>query len=516
MIAQLVLPVHKPVKTKVVNYFARHPHPGKMSLEVEVVLPGVTPHQDEYGNFDELWSTLSKSEMPSITLTREQLTREQRILLGLKGYLPQTMIAKLVLPVYEPVKKLNYFSYRFTKKMCLAVKVVLPGVTPPRDENVDFGATSTGYHKNTGKSTSKISQTDVNVFLNLITQSDGYNRMATNQTDSLSDVQLMRLLDELLSSVTNLRDACGQTDLRDASSQTDILSEEDQTIHLPLIRILDRMVRSRKCHRDAGTQTDSILSVIMLGANINGVSSDESFFKQSATSTPFLQIGVLCGDTASTLVKDEAECNRRSAVDNTQELNSLNKVFLGVDSWDDPTSVGVSPFGMGFVDRDQLMNNAIKPTVQHVVKIDDIKTGETHAAFFGANKSNLLLSVAVANFIGANPENLLFSFYREYQVNYTFECLVQTAHGITSLLQTKRYADKREKDQLWWTRFQLVSFLFNKIRHKVDPLKNTNRNFLRIGGPIQFWSLYKNAMELNSVGIDTNNTLVETVTGEME
>ena len=162
------------------------------------------------------------------------------------------------------------------------------------------------------------------------------------------------------------------------------------------------------------------------------------------------------------------------------------------------------------------MNNAIKPTVQHVVKIDDIKTGETHAAFFGANKSNLLLSVAVANFIGAKPDILLFSFYKEYQVNYTFECLVQTAHGITSLLQTKRYADKLEKDQLWWTRFQLVSFLFNKIRHKVDPLKNTNRNFLRIGGPIQFWSLYKNAMKLYSKGIDTNNTLVETVTGEME
>ena len=409
MIAKLVLPVHKPVKTKVVNYFARHPHPGKMSLEVEVVLPGVTPHQDEYGNFDELWSTLSKSEMPSIALTREQ-----QVLLGLEGYSPQTMIAQLVLPVHKPVKTkvVNYFSYRFTKKMCLAVKVVLPGVTPPRDENVDFGATSTGYHKNTGKSTSKISQTDVNVFLNLITQSDGYNRIATNQTDSLSDLQLMRLLDELVSSVTNLRDACGQTDLRDASSQTDVLSEEDQTIHLPLIRILNRMVRSRKCHRDANTQTDSILSDIMLGANINGVSSDESFFKQSATSTPFLQIGVLCGDTASTLVKDEAECNRRSAVDNTQELNSLNKVFLGVDSWDDPTSVGVSPFGMGFVGRDQLMNNAIKPTVQHVVRIDDIKTGETHAAFFGANKNNLLLYVAVANFIGANTENLLFSFYK--------------------------------------------------------------------------------------------------------
>ena len=463
------------------------------------------------------FSTMSKAEMPSIALTREQ-----QVLLGLEGYSPQTMIAQLVLPVHKPVKtkKVNSFSYRFTKKMCLAVKVVLPGVTPPRDENVDFGATSTGYHKNTRKRKSRISKTDVSLLslwlLNLITQSDGYNRIATNQTDSLSDLQLIRLLDELLSSVTNLRDACGQTDLRDASSQTDILSEEDQTIHLPLIRILDRMVRSRKCHRDAGTQTDSILSVIMLGANINGVSSDESFFKQSATSTPFLQIGVLCGDTASTLVKDEAECNRRPAVDNTQELNSLNKVFLGVDSWDDPTSVGVSPFGMGFVDRDQLMNNAIKPTVQHVVQIDDKKTGETNAAFFGANKSNLLLSVAVANFIGANLENLLFSFYREYQVNYTFECLVQTAHGITSLLQTKRYADKLEKDQLWWTRFQLVSFLFNKIRHKVDPLKNTNRNFLRIGGPIQFWSLYKNAMKLYSTGIDTNNTLVKTVTGEME
>ena len=213
------------------------------------------------------FSTMSKSEMPSIALTREQ-----QILLGLEGYSPQTMIAQLVLPVHKPVKtkKVNSFSYRFTKKMCLAVKVVLPGVTPPRDENVDFGATSTGYQP------------------------------------------------------------------------------------------------------------------------------------WSATSTPFLQIGVLCGDTASTLVKDEAECNRRPAVDNTQELNSLNKVFLGVDSWDDPTSVGVSPFGMGFVDRDQLMNNAIKPTVQHVVKIDDIKTGETHAAFFGANRSNLLLSVAVANFIGAN------------------------------------------------------------------------------------------------------------------
>ena len=41
---------------------------------------------------------------------------------------------------------------------------------------------------------------------------------------------------------------------------------------------------------------------------------------------------------------------------------------------------------MVFVNRDQLMDNAIKPSVQHVV--------------------------AVANFIGANTENLLFSFYK--------------------------------------------------------------------------------------------------------
>ena len=70
-------------------------------------------------------------------------------------------------------------------------------------------------------------------------------------------------------------------------------------------------------------------------------------------------------------------------------------------------TVGVSPCGMVFVNRDQLMNNAIKPSVQHVVRIDDIKTGETHAAFFGANKNNLLLYVAVANFIGANTEQTL-------------------------------------------------------------------------------------------------------------
>ena len=49
-------------------------------------------------------------------------------------------------------------------------------------------------------------------------------------------------------------------------------------------------------------------------------------------------------------------------------------------------TVGVSLCGMVFVNRDQLMNNAIKPSVQHVV--------------------------AVANFIGANTENLLFSFYK--------------------------------------------------------------------------------------------------------
>ena len=155
------------------------------------------------------FSTMSKSEIPSIALTGEQ-----QLLLGLEGYSPQTMIAELVLQVHKPVKTkvVNYFEYHpHPEKVSLAVKVVLPGVTPPRDENVDFGATSTGYHKNTRKSKNKISQTDVTLLslwlLNLITQSDGYNRIATNQTDSLSDLQLIRLLDELVSSVTNLRDA---------------------------------------------------------------------------------------------------------------------------------------------------------------------------------------------------------------------------------------------------------------------------------------------------------------------
>ena len=69
---------------------------------------------------------------------------------------------------------------------------------------------------------------------------------------------------------------------------------------------------------------------------------------------------------------------------------------------------------------------------------------------------------------------------------------------------------------LWWDWFQLVSFLFKKIRHKVDLVKNTNSSFLRIGGPIQFWSLYRNAIKFYSEGIDTNNTLVRTVTGEMD
>ena len=50
-----------------------------------------------------------------------------------------------------------------------------------------------------------------------------------------------------------------------------------------------------------------------------------------------------------------------------------------------------------------------------------------YAAFFGANRSNLLLSVDVATFIGANTENMLFSFYKEYQVNYN--TLVETVTG---------------------------------------------------------------------------------------
>ena len=230
------------------------------------------------------------------------------------------------------------------------------------------------------------------------------------------------------------------------------------------------MVRSRNCLRDASTQTDSILSVNMLGTDINGVS------------------------------------NRQLAVD------SLSRVFLGVDKGDNSTSVGVSKLKRNFVDQDHLLDNTIKPAVKHVVKMDNIETGETHAEFVGANKCNLLFSVAVANFNGVTPENLLFSFYREYHINFTFEFVVHAAHGITSLLQTKRYSDKLEKDQLWWIRFQLISFLFNKIRQKVGPLKNTNRNFLRIGGPIQFWSLYKNAMQITSEGIYTDNTLVATVT----
>ena len=45
------------------------------------------------------FSIMSTAEMPSI-----DLTREQKVLLGLEGYSPQTMIAKLVLPVLEPVK----------------------------------------------------------------------------------------------------------------------------------------------------------------------------------------------------------------------------------------------------------------------------------------------------------------------------------------------------------------------------------------------------------------------------
>ena len=119
MIAKLELPVYKPVKTKVVNYFAIYPHPEKMSLAVEVILPSNTPHQNKNWR-QELLSTMSKSEMPSIALTSEQLTRGQRILLGFNGYPPQTMIAKLVLPVNEPVKKHfksgNYFTYHFKNK----------------------------------------------------------------------------------------------------------------------------------------------------------------------------------------------------------------------------------------------------------------------------------------------------------------------------------------------------------------------------------------------------------------
>ena len=45
------------------------------------------------------FSIMSTAEMPSIDLTREQI-----VLLGLEGYSPQTMIAKLVLPVHKPMK----------------------------------------------------------------------------------------------------------------------------------------------------------------------------------------------------------------------------------------------------------------------------------------------------------------------------------------------------------------------------------------------------------------------------
>ena len=68
---------------------------------------------------------MSKLAMASVALTPEQQNFH-----GLETYPPQTIIAKLVLPVYEEVKiqVINYFA-RKRQKRHLAVKVILPGVS---------------------------------------------------------------------------------------------------------------------------------------------------------------------------------------------------------------------------------------------------------------------------------------------------------------------------------------------------------------------------------------------------
>ena len=97
MPAKLVLPIYEPVEIRVEDYFAQHTSPKNVSLDVDLYLPPVQPDRDQDWNFE---SALSKSAMSSV-----ELTPEQQNFHGLEKFPPQTMIAKLVLPVYEEVKK---------------------------------------------------------------------------------------------------------------------------------------------------------------------------------------------------------------------------------------------------------------------------------------------------------------------------------------------------------------------------------------------------------------------------
>ena len=121
MTAKLVLPICEPLETCVEDYFAQHTSPKNVSLDVDLYLPPVQLDKDQDWNFE---SALSKSAMSSV-----ELTPEQQNFHGLEKYPPQTMIAKLVLPVYEEVKiqVINYFA-KTRQKRHLAVKVILPGV----------------------------------------------------------------------------------------------------------------------------------------------------------------------------------------------------------------------------------------------------------------------------------------------------------------------------------------------------------------------------------------------------
>ena len=91
MPAKLVLPIYEPIETHVEDYFAEHTSPKNVSLDVELYLPAVRPDRDQDRNFE---SAMSKLAMASV-----ELTPEQQNFHGLEKYPPQTMIAKLVLPV---------------------------------------------------------------------------------------------------------------------------------------------------------------------------------------------------------------------------------------------------------------------------------------------------------------------------------------------------------------------------------------------------------------------------------
>ena len=119
MPAKLVLPIYEPIETHVEDYFAEHTSPKNVSLDVELYLPAVQPDRDQDWNFE---SALSKSAMSSV-----ELTPEQQHFHGLKNYPPQTMTAKLVLPVYEEVKiqVINFFA-RTRQKRHLTVTEAKP------------------------------------------------------------------------------------------------------------------------------------------------------------------------------------------------------------------------------------------------------------------------------------------------------------------------------------------------------------------------------------------------------